>query len=189
MNMAPDRAVAGKIQISGCQVADFAEYVAMIVQLWCFRRGRQDNVSQINYSQNQLQNGLSKSLSLSTFYTPTTSSYVRGAISVGRQDAKIPAYAFGSRQFGMSYIRKFPGGIPASIAPTITILKYDAPLAAFSVTRHDRQYAVQLSLLDRRLDFHGLTPRIAYTFIRNDSNLSLYAFKRSRVEIGFTNSF
>lgn len=154
-----------------------------------FGIGLSANVSQINYDQNQLQNGLSSSLSLSSFYTPTTASYVRGAVTVGRQDAQIAAYAFDSWQFGMSYIREFPGGITASITPTFTTLKYDAPLAAFPVARHDRQYAVQLSLLNRRLDFHGLTPRLGYTFIKNDSNLDLYTFSRSRFEIGLTSSF
>jgi tetratricopeptide (TPR) repeat protein len=151
-------------------------------------------VNRVDYDQNLLQNGLGKTVSLSTFYTPTTSSYVRGAITAGWQGARDPAYAFDSWQFGLAYIREFPGGITASIAPNFTRLDYDAPLAGaetatFSGIRSDKQYAVQLSLLERRLDFHGLTPRIAYTFIRNDSNISLYTFKRSRFELGLTASF
>ena len=146
-------------------------------------------VSQIDYDQIALQSGLGESLTLSSFYTPTTSSYIRGAVTLGRQNAGIAAYAYGSRQFGLAYTNEFRGGITASIAPTYTTLDYDAALAAFATIRRDRQYTVQVSLLDRRIDFHGLTPRLAYTFIKNDSNIALYSFKRSRFEIGITSSF
>ena len=146
-------------------------------------------LSWIEYDVNTLQNGLGRSASVNFFYTPTTASFLRGAATVGRQDARIPAYAFDSVQLGLSYTREFAGGLTAGLAPTFTMINYDAPLAAFAQARRDRQYAIQVSVLERKIDFHGLTPRIAYIFIRNDSNLDLYTFQRSRFEIGFTDSF
>lgn len=147
------------------------------------------NVSQISYDLNPLQSGLGKSVNVNFFYTPTAASFVRGAITVGRQDAHIPAYAFDTRQFGLSYVREFPGGLTVGLAPTYTVINYAAPLVAFTAARRNRQYAIQLSLLDRRIHFHGITPRIAYTLIENKSNIELFGFSRSRLEIGFTNSF
>ena len=147
------------------------------------------NVHQIDYDLNSLQNGLGKSVGLNFFYTPTAASFMSGAISVGRQDARFSAYAFGSRQFGLDYVREFAGGLTVGVAPTFTAINYDAPLAAFAVARRDRQYTVQLSLLDRRIDFHGITPRIVYTFIDNQSNIDLFRFTRNRLEIGLTSSF
>lgn len=46
-----------------------------------------------------------------------------------------------------------------------------------------------MSVFYRKLNIQGFTPRIAYTFTKNDSNITLYSFKRSRFEIGFTSSF
>lgn len=146
-------------------------------------------VNRIDYDRNPLQNGLGRSIGASFFYTPSPASFVRGAVTVARQGAHIPAYAFDSWQFGTSYTREFAGGITVGLAPTYTQIRYDAALAAFGVARHDRQYAVELSLLNRRIDFHGLTPRIAYTFIRNDSNIDLYRFSRNRLMAGLTSSF
>lgn len=142
-----------------------------------------------DYDRNPLQNGLGGSIGASFFYTPTPASFVRGAVTFGRQGAHLAGYAFDSKQFGASYIREFAGGVTAGIAPTFTMIDYHAALAAFAVPRRDRQYAVELSLLDRRIDFHGLTPRISYVFIRNDSDIDLYRFNRNRVNIGFTSSF
>ena len=151
--------------------------------------GASGNLSQISYDHFQAQNGLGKTISLFSFYTPTTSSYVRGAVTLGHQDADDPAYAFTSWQYGLNYVREFAGGITLGLAPAFTRMDYDAPLQSVGATRHDRQYSAQISLLDRRLDFHGMTPRIAYTYTRNDSDIALYTFSRNHFEIGFTKSF
>ena len=146
-------------------------------------------VGRTEYDRNPLQDGLGKSLGASVFYTPTPASFVRGAVTLARQGAQLAGYAFDSTQFGASYVREFRGGLTVGVAPTFTSIRYKAALAAFAVPRHDRQYAVELSLLYRRLDFHGLTPRISYVFIKNASNIDLYRFERNRLTIGFTNAF
>lgn len=151
--------------------------------------GLSGNLSRTEYDPNPLQNGIGGAATGSFFYTPSAASFMRGAITLGRQNAKIPAFAFDTRQVGLSYTREFAGGITAGLAPTFTMISYDARLAAFPVARRDRQYAIQVTLLDRKIDLHGLTPRIAYTYIRNNSNLGLFRFRRSRLEIGFTSSF
>ena len=151
--------------------------------------GASGSLSQIDYDQNAGQNGLGKSVSLFSFYTPTTSSYVRGAVSYGHQDAADAAFAFDSWQYGMTYVREFGDGITLGLAPAFTVLNYDAPLLAFGATRRDRQYSAQISLLDRRLDFYGMIPRLAYTYTRNDSDIALYTFGRHHFEIGVTKAF
>jgi outer membrane protein len=147
------------------------------------------NLHRVDYDLNGLQNGLGSSATVGFFYTPTPASIVSGTAALGQQDAKIPAFAFNSRQFGLSYTREFVGGVTAGLSPSFTMIDYDAALAAFPLARRDRQDAIQVTLLDRKIDLHGLTPRLAYTYIRNNSNLELFTFRRSRFEIGFTSSF
>jgi hypothetical protein len=48
---------------------------------------------------------------------------------------------------------------------------------------------MQIALLDRKIDYHGFTPRIIYTYTRNNSSIPLYRFSRNRVELGITRSF
>lgn len=151
--------------------------------------GLSGNLRRIDYDLNGLQSGMGGTATATFFYTPTTASIVSGTATLGRQDARIPAYAFNSRQFGLNYTREFVGGVTAGLSPSFTMIDYDAALAAFPLARRDRQYAIQMTLLDRKIDLYGLTPRVAYTYIRNDSNLELFTFRRSRVEIGFTSSF
>ena len=152
--------------------------------------GAAGSLGQMDYDQNRSQNGLGKTIGLFAFYTPTTSSFARAAVTFGHQDAADRAYAYNSWQFGLNYVREFGAGITLGMAPTFTLLDYAAPLSGFgNATRHDRQYTAQISLLDRRLDFHGMIPRLAYTYTRNDSDIALYTFSRSHFEIGFTMAF
>jgi hypothetical protein len=53
----------------------------------------------------------------------------------------------------------------------------------------DNLFIVQISVLDRALDFRGFTPRVTYSFSRNDSNVPIYSFTRNRIEMGVTRFF
>lgn len=147
------------------------------------------NVYRILYQQNALQDGTGVTGQANVFVTPTAASIVRLAGVIGEQNATNPSYAFHSQQISLSYVREFAGGLTVSAAPGFTRIAYDAPLAAFGVTRIDHQFNFQLSLLHRRIDWGGFTPRVTYTFIHNESSIPLYRFTRNRVEVGITRSF
>ncbi len=151
--------------------------------------GASISLAHITYDLNALQSGTGELHGLNFIYTPTPASFMRGVVAFGRQDARTPAFAYDSRLMTFSYVREFGGGLTLSVAPTVTAIDYDAALAAFPAPRRDRQYALQLTALDRRIDFHGLTPRVSYVFTSNDSNLSLYKFNRQVLEMGITSAF
>jgi hypothetical protein len=146
-------------------------------------------LAEINYPKIPLQNGLGENFSINAFYTPTPASIIRATAVFGRQGAKISAYANHAQQYTLSYTREFRGGITVAVAPSFTQIAYDAPLAAFGVTRLDRQYTGQIAILDRKVDWEGFTPRLVYTYTQNDSTIPLYSFHRNRVEVGFTRAF
>ena len=45
------------------------------------------------------------------------------------------------------------------------------------------------SLLNRRFEYHGFTPRFSYVFSEQNSNIPLYSFTRSQFQIGLTSLF
>jgi outer membrane protein len=147
------------------------------------------NLSHLKFAQNPQQSGDRGIVSASFFYAPTAASLLRASAVAGRQNAQIPAYANDLRQAGLSYVREFKGGITLGLAPSFTHIGYHAPLAAFNATRVDSQYTGQVTLLYRRIDIYGITPRLIYTYTRNESSIPLYRFARSRCELGFTSSF
>lgn len=146
-------------------------------------------LSHIAYPQIPLQDGTGYTYAANVFYTPTPASIIRASTSFGVQDAQIASYSNHSQQYGLSYSREFRGGLTVSVAPSYTRIGYDAPLLAFGTTRIDHQLTGQVSLLDRKLDWDGFTPRLVYIYTRNASTIPLYAFHRNRVELGFTRAF
>lgn len=147
------------------------------------------NLSHLKFPQNPQQSGDRGIVSASYFYAPTPASLIRASALAGRQDAQIAAYANDLRQAGFNYVREFKGGITLGLAPSYTNVAYHAPLAAFNATRVDSQYTGQVTVIYRRIDIYGITPRLIYTYTRNDSSIPLYRFSRSRWELGFTSAF
>jgi Surface lipoprotein assembly modifier len=45
------------------------------------------------------------------------------------------------------------------------------------------------TLLNRRFDHHGFTPRFSYVFTEQHSNIALYSFTRNQFQIGLTSLF
>lgn len=147
------------------------------------------NLNYAEYVRNPLQSGMGGSLALGAFYAPTPASFLRGTMQVGRQDGRIGGYANWSRLAGVQYVQDFKGGFTIGVMPSVTRITYDEPLAAFGVTRRDTQFSGQLSLLNRRIDLYGLTPKLVYTYTKNNSSISLYSFHRSKFELAVTSSF
>ena len=80
-------------------------------------------------------------------------------------------------------------GFSVYIEPSFSLARYDAALLGFGRTRSDNTRSVLITLLNRHLVLTRFTPRISYTFTRQTSSIPLYAFKRSRLEVGFTTVF
>lgn len=146
-------------------------------------------LARLEYLRNDQQTGTVVNLGLSAFHAPTPASFLRGTVLAGRHDANNPAYSNWSRLAGVQYVHELKGGLTLGATPSVTRITYDAPLAAFDATRKDTQYSAQLSILTRRIDIFGLTPRLAYTYTRNTSTIDLFDFSRSRFEVSFTSAF
>ena len=57
------------------------------------------------------------------------------------------------------------------------------------MTRSDDALTLAFTLLNRRLDYHGFTPRLSYVFTEQHSNIPLYSFTRNQFQIGVTSLF
>ncbi len=143
----------------------------------------------LDYPRYTPQGGYGGNASLTMFYTPSPSSILRGRGTWGRQNAKDKAFANHIEQFNLSFTKELGAGFTLTASPTYSRIAYDEPLAAFGRRRIDHQWMGQLAILNRKIDFYGITPRILYTYTRNVSAIALYTFNRSRLEFGITRYF
>ncbi|HVW72859.1 MAG TPA: surface lipoprotein assembly modifier [Rhizomicrobium sp.] len=135
------------------------------------------------------QSGPLYSVQLAGTYFLSPSSLLQLQLGFNRQAAQIGAYSYSGVWFGGGYSQDLPFGFSAGFQPSYFITRYDNELVAFGKTRADNALMLAFTLLNRRLDYHGFTPRLSYVFTEQHSNIPLYSFTRSQFQIGLTSLF
>jgi tetratricopeptide (TPR) repeat protein len=122
-------------------------------------------------------------------YVLSPSSLFQLQLGLSRQEARIAPYSYSAVWFGGGYAQDLPYGFFAGFQPSYFITRYDATLAAFGKTRSDDTVMLAFTLLNRRFDYHGFTPRFSYVFSEQHSSIPLYSFTRNQFQIGLTSLF
>ncbi|HEX2759948.1 MAG TPA: surface lipoprotein assembly modifier [Rhizomicrobium sp.] len=135
------------------------------------------------------QSGPLFSIQLQGTYVLSPSSLFQLQLGFSRQEAEIAPYSYTGVWLGGGYQQDLPWGFTAAVQPSYAITRYDAALPAFGQTRSDDTMVLGISLLNRRWDYHGFTPRFSYVFTEQHSNIALYSFTRSQFQIGVTSLF
>ena len=147
------------------------------------------SAQRIDYRRQRERNGFLLSLDAAAFHALTPSSGVTLKAGVGRQNARLKPYASWSGFAAAGYFRDLPLGFSLYVEPSISLARYDAALPSFGVRRSDTTRSLTVTLLNRHLVLTRFTPRISYSWTRQNSSISLYDFTRSRIEIGVTTVF
>jgi tetratricopeptide (TPR) repeat protein len=126
---------------------------------------------------------------LSAAYVLSPSSLFQLQLGFNRQEAQIAPYSYSGVWFGGGYSQDLPYGFSAGFQPSYFITRYDAMLPAFGKTRSDDAVMLAFTLLNRRFDYHGFTPRFSYVFTEQHSNIPIYSFTRNQFQIGLTSLF
>ena len=122
-------------------------------------------------------------------YVLSPSSLFQLQLGLSRQDAQIAPYSYSGLWFGGGYSQDLPFGFSAGFQPSYFFTRYDAALPAFGLARSDDAIMLAFTLLNRRFDYHGFTPRVSYVFTEQHSNIPLYSFTRNQFQIGLTSLF
>ena len=122
-------------------------------------------------------------------YVLSPSSLFQLQLGFNRQDAQIGAYSYSGVWLGGGYSQDLPFGFSAGFQPAFFMTRYDDMLPAFAKTRSDDTVMLAFTLLNRRLDYHGFTPRFSYVFSEQHSNIPIYSFTRNQFQIGITSVF
>jgi hypothetical protein len=126
---------------------------------------------------------------LSAAYVLSPSSLFQLQMGFNRQQARIAPYSYSGVWFGGGYSQDLPLGFSTGFQPIYFITRYDDALPAFGQTRSDDTVMLAFTLLNRRFDYHGFTPRLSYIFSEQHSNIPIYSFTRNQFQIGLTSLF
>jgi len=135
------------------------------------------------------QSGPLWSAQLQAAYVLSPSSLFQLQLGFNRQEAQIAPYSYSGVWLGGGYSQDLPWGFSAGFQPSYFLTRYDAALAAFGKSRSDDTVMLAFTLLNRRFDYHGFTPRFSYVFSEQHSNIPIYSFTRNQFQIGLTSLF
>lgn len=146
-------------------------------------------LAHIEYPHFAAQSGPVVNLGLGVLRSLTPSSLGRVGVAWGREAADAAVFANHSYGLDAGYVREFGAGITINLGARLRLSRYDAAAAAFGTRRRDEQYVVQGGVVLRRVQVKGFAPSVTVTETINDSNITLYRFRRTRVEFGLTRNF
>jgi tetratricopeptide (TPR) repeat protein len=143
----------------------------------------------VSYRTATFQNGPIISGNMALSYTNSPSSFSRITVGTASQRANLAAFANNTYWLALDYYRDLPFGFSANLEPAFSWTRYDAPLAAFGVTRSDRAWALRFDVLNRRIEYAGFAPRLSYIYASQHSSIALYRYSRSQIQLGLTRQF
>ena len=116
-------------------------------------------------------------------------SAVTANAAVQREQARSKPWRNTSSMLSVVYHRQLPVGFDIQLGVAGAHAIYDARLDAFDKARRDVIGQVQFGITNRLIRLAGFSPTLTVTHTRRWSNIALYDFARSRVELGIRRAF
>jgi len=103
------------------------------------------------------------------------------------EDTRKPYLDNKSDAVNIGFYAGLPKDFALYIQPSISWNKYEEKEAAYERARDDIQYVVNVNL--SKGIGKGFSAALGYTYTRNDSNLTIYDYKRNQVTFQVSKSF
>ncbi len=85
--------------------------------------------------------------------------------------------------------KELPKGVTLDVNGEVRFSEFDAMHPIAGVTRKDTRLTGTVALTKRDLNFWGYAPSLEYTYVNNDSNISLYEFDSHSVDFRLSKDF
>jgi outer membrane protein len=90
---------------------------------------------------------------------------------------------------GVGLYKELPEGITVNLNGEFRLSEFDAMHPIAGVVRKDERYTGSITLTKRDFNIWGYAPAIEYTYVYNDSNISLYQFDSHAVDFRLSKDF
>ena len=99
------------------------------------------------------------------------------------------SFSYKQPELLISNTKEFKGGWTLGLIGKLNRKKYLEEDPFFGVKREDKEKTIELTILNSLFDINGLSPKVRFGIIYNDSNINLYEFDRSYSKLEFTKEF
>ncbi len=140
------------------------------------------------HEQRPFLDGNSRQASITALYRSSPQQYWFGGVDLGRETAQDHTDAYRRTGVRIGWEREWPQGISTSMQGMAAKRVYDG-VDIFQIKREDKEYAANVSVWHRGWHWHGLTPRLTWSWLRVDSNHFLYGYQKNQVFIEVSKRF
>lgn len=145
--------------------------------------GREQTYSLFNYL-----NGWQYVASTENQYALSTNSRLKTGLTFSETEAHDAYNTYTSPSVYLSYTREW-AGLVSNLRLQQSETNYQGADTLFGIVRHDSEQKVDLDLISRNLNLHGLYPHLTVCAIRHQSDVSLYDFSRRYIRVGVSKEF
>lgn len=142
-----------------------------------------------SYSFEKFMNGTYADVSVTPTYIVASAAYAYMIFEYAREDTAASDFSNSVYRAALGYHQEISGGFTYSIQPEFLINPFQAVYPLFGETRFDRLYRLSTSIYNRRWYIGGFCPILNYIYTRDRSNIALYSYQRSQVQLGLTKEF
>jgi hypothetical protein len=149
------------------------------------------NVSVMNLNYYDMDNRDSDYKSISTTFTYNLNSTKQMQLGFDylNADAKNNMYSYDKPLVQATMSGYWKGGFITNLRLSKSWFDYENEDLFFGDKRNDREEQVELTIMNQRLNFKGIAPKLHIGKIKHKSNLNYYAYDRSYGKVSFSRNF
>jgi outer membrane protein len=114
-----------------------------------------------------------------------------GSLSAGYDDVEtgIDYNSFETYSGGFGVYKELPKGITVNLSGELRLSEFDAVHPIAGIVREDRRYMGSVAFTKRDFNIWGYAPAIEYTYIYNNSNISIFEFDSHAIDFKLSKDF
>ena len=118
-------------------------------------------------------------------------SSLAASLSAGYDDVEtgIDYNSFETYSGGFGLYKELPKGITVNLNGELRLSEFDAKHPIAGVIREDKRYMGSIAFTKRDFNIWGYAPAVEYTYIYNDSNISIYEFDSHAIDFKLSKDF
>lgn len=118
-------------------------------------------------------------------------SSLTASLSAGydRINTEIDFNSYDTYSGGFGLYKELPKGITVNLNGELRLSEFDAMHPIAGVVREDRRYMGSIAFTKRDFNIWGYAPSIEYTYVYNDSNISIYEFGSHAIDFKLSKDF
>lgn len=143
----------------------------------------------LSYAELPYLTGSMRTLGTTAIHVPEPTRRWEAGLGFTRYQATEAAYTYNQPSATVRAVQEWAGGWISGLRMQALVAAFAASDPFFGEIRRDREIRIEFDLLNRKLKWWSMSPRLLIGFVRRESNLDLYDYKRSYARIGLTREF